>query len=91
HVKQRCHRVADRLSRGEAISLIVDSSGMSFGRASEWHRQKYGREASVRRSKVGAFCEVKYGLDLKLNARPYARQCIYDRNQRVEVNCEVKM
>ncbi|WP_208450855.1 transposase, partial [Burkholderia ambifaria] len=28
HVKQRCQRVADCLSRGEAISLIVDSSGM---------------------------------------------------------------
>ncbi|MFL9989220.1 transposase [Paraburkholderia sediminicola] len=44
-VKQRCQRVADCLSRGEAISLIVDSSGMKFGRASEWHRQKYGRDA----------------------------------------------
>ncbi|WP_179255546.1 hypothetical protein [Burkholderia sp. HI2714] len=39
-VKQRCQRVADRLRNGEAISLIVDSSGMKFGRASEWHRQK---------------------------------------------------
>jgi hypothetical protein len=38
--------VADCLSRGEAISLIVDSSAMKFGRASEWHRQKYGRDAS---------------------------------------------
>jgi hypothetical protein len=34
-VKQRCQRVADCLSRGEAISLIVDSSGMKFGRSSE--------------------------------------------------------
>ncbi|MEX3640463.1 transposase, partial [Paraburkholderia sp. BR14427] len=25
--------------------MIVDSSGMKFGRASEWHRQKYGRDA----------------------------------------------
>ncbi|MGF6979906.1 hypothetical protein QFZ94_008423 [Paraburkholderia sp. JPY465] len=45
-VKQRCARVAERLRNGEAISLIVDSSGMNFGRASEWHRQKYGRDAS---------------------------------------------
>lgn len=44
-VQQRCQRVADRLANGEAISLIVDSTGMSFGRASEWHRQKYGRDA----------------------------------------------
>ncbi|KWZ58326.1 hypothetical protein WK57_17530 [Burkholderia ubonensis] len=27
------------------IELIVDSTGMNFGRASEWHRQKYGRDA----------------------------------------------
>jgi len=45
-VRQRCQRVADRLANDEAISLIVDSTGMSFGRASEWHRQKYGRDAS---------------------------------------------
>ena len=45
HVKQRCQRVADCLAKGEAISLIVDSSGMKLGRASEWHRQKYGRDA----------------------------------------------
>ncbi|KVP63720.1 hypothetical protein WJ92_03090 [Burkholderia ubonensis] len=44
--QQRCQRVAARLAQGKAISLIVDSTGMSFGRASEWHRQKYGRDAS---------------------------------------------
>ncbi|MDR6504225.1 hypothetical protein J2785_007423 [Burkholderia ambifaria] len=38
--------MADRLANGEAISLIVDSTGMSFGRASDWHRQKYRRDAS---------------------------------------------
>lgn len=45
-VRQRCQRGADRLANGKAISLLVDSIGMSFGRASEWHRQKYGRDAS---------------------------------------------
>ncbi|WP_244135165.1 IS5 family transposase, partial [Burkholderia sp. BCC0322] len=45
-VWQRGQRVAERLANGEAISLIVDSTGMNFGRASEWHRQKYGRDAS---------------------------------------------
>jgi D-aminopeptidase len=38
--------VAERLRNGEAINLVADSSGMKFGRASEWHRQKYGRDAS---------------------------------------------
>ncbi|MBR7964610.1 transposase [Burkholderia vietnamiensis] len=45
-VKQRYQGVANRLRDGEAIRLIVDSSGMIFGRASEWHWQKYGRDAS---------------------------------------------
>ena len=45
-VQQRCERVAGRLANGEALSLIVDSTGMNFGRASEWHRHKYGRDAS---------------------------------------------
>ncbi|OJB44887.1 hypothetical protein BGV60_29415 [Burkholderia ubonensis] len=43
-VQQRGERLADRLANGEAISLIVNSTGM--GRASEWHRQKSGRDAS---------------------------------------------
>jgi hypothetical protein len=30
---------------GIRAGLIVDSSGMKFGRASKWHRQKYGRDA----------------------------------------------
>lgn len=38
--------MAERLRHGEAINLVADSSGMKFGRASEWHRQKYGRDAS---------------------------------------------
>lgn len=44
-VQNRCQRVAERLARGESISLIVDATGMKFGRANAWHRQKYGRDA----------------------------------------------
>lgn len=44
-VQQRCQQVADRLAKGETISLIVDSTGMNFGRASEWYRRKCGRDA----------------------------------------------
>jgi hypothetical protein len=45
-VRQRCERLTQRLARGEAVSLIVDSTGMNFGRAGEWHEQKYGRKAA---------------------------------------------
>ncbi len=32
-VTKRCEQLARRLARGETISLIVDSTGLSFGRA----------------------------------------------------------
>jgi hypothetical protein len=45
-VTQRCERLARRLANGEDVSLIIDSTGMSFGRASEWYEQKYGKTAT---------------------------------------------
>ena len=45
-VKQRCEHLARRLARGETISLIVDSTGLSFGRASQWYEEKYGQKAA---------------------------------------------
>lgn len=45
-VKQRCGQLARRLAGGDAVSLIVDSTGLSFGRASEWYEQKYGHKAT---------------------------------------------
>jgi len=40
--KQRCRRLAKRLTNGEAVDLLIDSSGLSFGRASQWYEVKYG-------------------------------------------------
>ena len=45
-IRQRCERLRRRLANGEAVSLIVDSTGMQFGPASECHEQKYGRKAA---------------------------------------------
>jgi hypothetical protein len=45
-VTQRCERLARRLARGENTSIIIDSTGLSFGRASEWYEQKYGKKAA---------------------------------------------
>jgi hypothetical protein len=43
-------QLARRLAGGEAITMIVDSTGLSFGRASEWYEQKYGRkDLSIRK------------------------------------------
>jgi hypothetical protein len=45
-VRQRSVQLARRFASGEAITMIVDSTGLSFGRASEWYEQKYGRKAT---------------------------------------------
>ena len=45
-VRQRCTRLAERLARGESVTLIVDSTGLTFGRASQWYEEKYGKKAS---------------------------------------------
>ncbi|WP_429443111.1 transposase [Paraburkholderia youngii] len=45
-VTQRCEQLARRLARGGTISLIVDSTGLSFGRASQWYEEKYGQKAA---------------------------------------------
>lgn len=45
-VEQHCGQLARRLADGEAVSVIVDSTGLSFGRASEWYEQKYGQRAT---------------------------------------------
>ena len=45
-VTQRCGQLARRLARGEAGSMIVDSTGLSFGRASQWYEEKYGQKAT---------------------------------------------
>jgi hypothetical protein len=37
-------QLARRLAGGEAITMIVDSTGLSFGRASDWYEQKSGRK-----------------------------------------------
>src|SRR6202521_3031503 len=45
-VRQRSVQLARRLASGEAVSMIVDATGLSFGRASQWYEQKYGHPAT---------------------------------------------
>ena len=45
-VKQRCDRLARQLANGENVTMVVDSTGLSFGRASQWYEEKYGRKAT---------------------------------------------
>jgi Transposase DDE domain len=38
-------RSAKRLAKGHSVTLIVDSTGMRFGRSLQWYEKKYGLKA----------------------------------------------
>ena len=56
-IKQHCRQLADRLARGEAVTLIADSTGLSFGRASGFCRAKANR------------CDVRNEVNIKLRGK----------------------
>ena len=48
--KEQQHEYFDwvkAVANGEAVDILIDSSGLSFGRASQWYEVKYGKKASV--------------------------------------------
>jgi len=47
-VKHYCQKIVDKLERGEDVTLIVDSTGMSFSKASHWYETKYGKPCEIR-------------------------------------------
>lgn len=42
-VRQFCEKLAKRIEQGESITLIFDSTGLRFGKASHWYQTKYGK------------------------------------------------
>jgi len=44
--KQRRKRLARRLANGEDVTVMIDSTGLSFDRASQWYEEKYGKKAA---------------------------------------------
>lgn len=42
-VKQFCNKICTKIKNGEAIDLIVDSTGLTFGKASHWYETKYNK------------------------------------------------
>lgn len=42
-VRQFCDKLAKRIEQGESITLIFDSTGLRFGKASHWYQTKYGK------------------------------------------------
>ena len=63
-VTQRCEHLARRLARGETISLIVDSTGLSFGRASQWYEEKYAQKATR-----APWRKMHLSIDAEMNVR----------------------
>lgn len=47
-VRQFCSRLAKRIAQGESITLIFDSTGLCFGKASHWYETKYGKPCDQR-------------------------------------------
>jgi hypothetical protein len=47
-VKQFCNRLTGRINNGEAITLILDSSGVQFSHASHWYERKYNKPCKQR-------------------------------------------
>jgi hypothetical protein len=47
-VKQFCHKLKKRLEAGEDVSLILDATGLRFGRASHWYEMKYNKACKNR-------------------------------------------
>jgi hypothetical protein len=42
-IHQFCDVLKARIARGESIDLILDSTGLRFGKASHWYETKYGK------------------------------------------------
>lgn len=45
-VRQFCDKLAKSIAQGESITLIFDSTGLRFGKASHWYETKYGNPCS---------------------------------------------
>lgn len=47
-VKRFCNTLKRRLEAGEDVSLILDATGLRFGRASHWYETKYNKTCKNR-------------------------------------------
>jgi hypothetical protein len=61
-VQQFCNKLAKRLDNGEAISLIADSTGLCFGKASYWYETKYEKPCTHK-----PWRKMHLSMDLDMN------------------------
>jgi hypothetical protein len=60
--RQFCNNLSRRIKAGEAIDLVVDSSGLRFAKASYWYETKYNKPCSKKPWK-----KLHIGMDLDMN------------------------
>ena len=61
-IKLYCEKIVDRVNKGESITLILDSTGMRFGKASHWYEEKYGKPCDNR-----PWRKLHLGIDPNMN------------------------
>ncbi len=60
--KQQCNKLMSRLTGGENVSMIVDSTGMKTDGRGEWYEHKYNKAASRK-----GWAKFHLGIDPELN------------------------
>ena len=62
-VRHFCNKLAKRITKGEPIALIFDSTGLRFGKASHWYQTKYGKPC-----KQTPWRKMHLSMDPEMNA-----------------------
>lgn len=61
-IRQFCDNLAKRVARGESVTLILDSTGLRFGKASHWYETKYDKPCSHT-----PWCKMHLSIDPEMN------------------------
>ena len=61
-LQQFCDKLRGRIKNGESITLIADSTGLSFGKASHWYETKYNKPCANK-----PWHKMHISIDLEMN------------------------
>ena len=64
-VKQSCNKLKRRIDAGEDVSLILDATGLRFGRASHWYETKYNKAC---KNRPGSKMHLSMDPDLNIHS-----------------------
>ena len=75
-VRGYCDKVVGRLQKGESVSLIMDSSGFRFDKASDWYETKYCKACE---NKPWRKLHLSMDADMEIYAVELTEQDVGDR------------